>query len=125
MINKNPFLRSNYLVYKFGHWQLEPNNQDFKKYPKFLSLQMRGHVVFFINILSIKNQDLTKVPKDFKPTNVFYKKLIFYRLTDAKLKTLVPLMVRFRTVKIGGKQDYGVKGIQDLRMYMEELKVDR
>merc|ERR1719354_545166 len=44
------------------------------------------------------------------------------RLTDAKLKTLVPLMVRFRTVKIGGKQDYGVKGIQDLRMYMEELK---
>ena len=34
-------------------------------------------------------------------------------------------MVRFRTVKIGGKQDYGVKGIQDLRMYMEELKVDR
>ena len=46
------------------------------------------------------------------------------RLTDAKLKTLVPLMVRFRTVKIGGKQDYGVKGIQDLRMYMEELKVN-
>ncbi len=49
----------------------------------------------------------------------------FSRLTDAKLKTLVPLMVRFRTVKIGGKQDYGVKGIQDLRMYMEELKVGR
>ena len=44
-------------------------------------------------------------------------------MTDAKLKTLVPLMVRFRTVKIGGKQDYGVKGIQDLRIYMEELKV--
>ena len=34
-------------------------------------------------------------------------------------------MVRFRTVKIGGKQDYGVKGIQDLRMYMEEAKVNQ
>ena len=45
------------------------------------------------------------------------------RITDQKLKTLAPLVVRFRTVKIGGKQDYGVKGLEELRLYMEQIKV--
>ena len=44
------------------------------------------------------------------------------RLTDEKLRTLAPLVVRFRTVKIGGKQDYGVKGLEELRLYMEQIK---
>jgi len=44
------------------------------------------------------------------------------RLTDNKLKILAPLVVRFRTVKIGGKQDYGVKGLEELRLYMEQIK---
>ena len=44
------------------------------------------------------------------------------RLTDQKVKTLAPLVVRFRTVKIGGKQDYGVKGLKEIRLYMEQIK---
>ncbi len=44
------------------------------------------------------------------------------RLTDEKLRTLTPLVVRFRTVKIGGRQDYGVKGLEELRLYMEQIK---
>jgi hypothetical protein len=44
------------------------------------------------------------------------------RLTDEKLRTLAPLVARFRTVKIGGKQDYGVKGLEELRHYMEQMK---
>jgi hypothetical protein len=44
------------------------------------------------------------------------------RLTDEKMRTLAPLVVRFRTVKIGGKQDYGVKGLEELRHYMEQIK---
>ena len=43
------------------------------------------------------------------------------RLTDEKLKCLTPLIVRFKSVKIGGKQDYTKKGLEDLRLYMEKL----
>ena len=43
------------------------------------------------------------------------------RLTDEKLNCLTPLIVRFRSVKIGGKQDYSKKGLEDLRLYMEKL----
>ena len=43
------------------------------------------------------------------------------RLTDEKLRTLAPLIVRFRTVKIGGKQDYGQKGLLELKLYMEQV----
>jgi len=43
------------------------------------------------------------------------------RLTDDKLKSLAPLIVRFNIVKIGGKQDYGKRGLEELRMYMEKL----
>lgn len=43
------------------------------------------------------------------------------RLTDEKMRTLAPLIVRFHTVKIGGKQDYGERGLQELRMYMEGI----
>ena len=43
------------------------------------------------------------------------------RLTDEKLKCLTPLIVRFKSVKIGGKQDYSKKGLEDLRVYMEKL----
>merc|ERR1719228_2790576 len=43
------------------------------------------------------------------------------RLTDDKLRSLAPLIVRFNIVKIGGKQDYGKKGLEELRMYMEKL----
>jgi hypothetical protein len=42
------------------------------------------------------------------------------RLTDDKLKSLAPLIVRFKTVKIGGKQDYGQRGLEELRLYMEQ-----
>ena len=43
------------------------------------------------------------------------------RLTDDKMRTLAPLIVRFKTVKIGGKQDYGQKGLEELRLYMEQV----
>ena len=43
------------------------------------------------------------------------------RLTDDKLKTLAPLIVRFKTVKIGGKQDYGQRGLEELKLYMEQV----
>ena len=43
------------------------------------------------------------------------------RLTDEKLKCLAPLIVRFRSVKIGGKQDYSKRGLEELRLYMEKL----
>jgi len=43
------------------------------------------------------------------------------RLTDDKMRTLAPLIVRFKTVKIGGKQDYGQKGLEELRLYMEQI----
>merc|ERR1711892_735961 len=43
------------------------------------------------------------------------------RLTDDKLKSLAPLIVRFKTVKIGGKQDYGQRGLEELRLYMEHV----
>ena len=43
------------------------------------------------------------------------------RLTDDKLKSLAPLIVRFKTVKIGGKQDYGLRGLEELRLYMEQV----
>ena len=43
------------------------------------------------------------------------------RLTDEKLRGLAPLIVRFRTVKIGGKQDYGQRGLEELRLYMEKV----
>jgi len=43
------------------------------------------------------------------------------RLTDDKLKSLAPLIVRFNIVKFGGKQDYGKKGLEELRMYMEKV----
>eukprot|EP00092_Neocalanus_flemingeri_P005491 GFUD01005921.1.p1 GENE.GFUD01005921.1~~GFUD01005921.1.p1 ORF type:complete len:1477 (-),score=243.09 GFUD01005921.1:84-4514(-) len=43
------------------------------------------------------------------------------RLTDDKLKTLAPLIVRFHTVKIGGKQDFGEEGLEQLRLYMEHV----
>ena len=42
-------------------------------------------------------------------------------LTDEKLRNLAPLVVRFKTVKIGGKQDYGQKGLKELRIYMEHV----
>ena len=44
------------------------------------------------------------------------------RLTDEKLRCLTPLIVRFKSVKIGGKQDYSKKGLEDLRLYMEKLQ---
>ena len=34
---------------------------------------------------------------------------------------MTPLIVRFKSVKIGGKQDYTKKGLEDLRLYMEKL----
>ena len=43
------------------------------------------------------------------------------RLTDNKLKTLAPLIVRFKTVKIGGKQDYTQAGLEELRLFMEHV----
>ena len=43
------------------------------------------------------------------------------RLTDEKLKCLAPLIVRFKSVKIGGKQDYSRRGLEHLRVYMEKL----
>ena len=43
------------------------------------------------------------------------------RLTDEKLKCLAPLIVRFRSVKIGGKQDYTKRGLEELWLYMEKL----
>ena len=43
------------------------------------------------------------------------------RLTDEKLKTLAPLIVRFNTVILGGKQDYGEQGLEQLRLYMEHV----
>ena len=43
------------------------------------------------------------------------------RLTDYKLKTLAPLIVRFKTVKIGGKQDYTQAGLEELRLFMEHV----
>ena len=43
------------------------------------------------------------------------------RLTDEKMKILAPLLVRFRTIKIGGKQDYGQAGLEELRLYMEHV----
>jgi len=43
------------------------------------------------------------------------------RLTNEKLKTLAPLIVRFHTVSIGGKQDYGAEGLEKLRLYMEQV----
>merc|ERR1719219_2541937 len=43
------------------------------------------------------------------------------RLTDEKLRCLAPLIVKFRTVKMGGKQDYGRLGLEDLRLYMKRL----
>ena len=44
------------------------------------------------------------------------------RLTDEKMQSLAPLIVRFHTVKIGGKQDYGERGLQELRLYMEGIQ---
>ena len=44
------------------------------------------------------------------------------RLTDEKMRSLAPLIVRFHTVKIGGKQDYGERGLQELRSYMEGIQ---
>ena len=44
------------------------------------------------------------------------------RLTDEKMQSLAPLIVRFHTVKIGGKQDYGERGLQELRIYMEGIQ---
>jgi hypothetical protein len=44
------------------------------------------------------------------------------RLTDEKMRSLAPLIVRFHTVKIGGKQDYGERGLNDLRVYMESIQ---
>merc|ERR1711892_133852 len=43
------------------------------------------------------------------------------RLTDEKLKTLAPLIVRFHAVTIGGKQDFGEEGLEQLRLYMEHV----
>ena len=43
------------------------------------------------------------------------------RLTDYKMKTLAPLIVRFKTVKIGGKQDYTQAGLEELRLFMEHV----
>ena len=43
------------------------------------------------------------------------------RLTDEKLKCLTPLIVKFKSVKIGGKLDYSKKGLEELRLYMEKL----
>ena len=43
------------------------------------------------------------------------------RLTDNKLKTLAPLIVRFKSVKIGGKQDYTQAGLEELRLFMEHV----
>jgi hypothetical protein len=43
------------------------------------------------------------------------------RLTDDKMKSLAPLMVKLKTVKIGGKQDYGQRGLEELRLYMEQV----
>ena len=43
------------------------------------------------------------------------------RLTDEKLRCLAPLIVRFKIVKIGGKQDYTRRGLEQLRVYMEKL----
>ena len=43
------------------------------------------------------------------------------RLTDEKLRSLAPLVVRFKCVRIGGKQDYGQRGLEELRLYMEQV----
>ena len=43
------------------------------------------------------------------------------RLTDEKLKSLAPLIVKFKTVKIGWKQNYGQQGLEELRLHMEQV----